>query len=222
MIDLFNQNIGAVQAISTILLVIITCYYAWQTRKTVIELYTQRTLGIKPILLPKELCIHDKKAWGGKYSCINCILKNIGRGPALNIYVAIYDADTNKQIAIAQNYIDYLTVDSETDDSHIHIENEMFNRLSFKEKENGVLMAKIKVMLHYDDIYGNTHFSERLFTYKREEGKFSPMIGSFTLESKLIERMRRTHIEKGHFMMGIWSKISRTNTNKLDGKNFAR
>lgn len=49
--EFFNKNTGLLQAILTAVLVIITAYYAWQTRKTVKEMSRQTNLQQMPIIM---------------------------------------------------------------------------------------------------------------------------------------------------------------------------
>src|ERR1035437_1148687 len=170
-----------IQSISTVALVLVTIYYAWQTRQTVKELNNQRNIGVRPILLAKNLTIKDSKAQGGNYSCISCELENIGNGPALKIHIGIYDPETDKKIASSSNLIDYLTKDGTTDDNHIHIKNEMFNVITYKEDESGEMYSNFKVVLHYEDIYENVHFSERRFYFKKGDKTFQHYVGTFDL-----------------------------------------
>ncbi len=80
-----NLNGGAVQALSTIVLVIITGYYAWQTKKTVREIERQTNLQQMPIL---KILTH------GEWAC-SFMLKNIGKGAALNIELRISQIHPN-------------------------------------------------------------------------------------------------------------------------------
>lgn len=191
MLKFIDQHNAFVQSISTVFLVLITIYYAWQTHKSVKELGNQRTLGIRPVILAKNLVIKDHEAQGGKYSCIKCELENIGNGPALKIHIGIYDPETSKQIATSTNYIDYLTKDGITDDSHIHIENTKFNKIVYQENNKGEMFSRLKLVLHYKDLYENLYFSERIFSYKKSDQTFTAMLGSFELKSKTIDKIKK-------------------------------
>jgi len=184
---------SSVQSISTIALVLITIYYAWQTRKTVKELNNQRTFGVKPILLTKNLIIKDAKAWGGKYSCISCELENIGNGPAFKIHIGIYDPETDEKITASSNLIDYLTKDGTTDDNHIHMKNEMFDTFTYKQDKDGEMHSNLKVILHYEDLYENVHFSERRFCFEKKDRTFHHHLGTFDLNSQTIDKIKNKH-----------------------------
>lgn len=79
------MNGGAVQAISTIILIIITAFYAWQTKKSVLEIERQTNIQQMPIL---KILTH------GEWAC-SFTLKNIGKGAALNIELRISQIHPN-------------------------------------------------------------------------------------------------------------------------------
>lgn len=78
-LDSLNSNSGAWQAISTIVLVAITAFYAWQTKQTVQEIQQQTKVQQTPIL---KITAHPTQ-WG------TFVFKNIGKGAALNTELRI-------------------------------------------------------------------------------------------------------------------------------------
>ncbi len=110
----FNKNSGASQAAFTLALVAITGYYAWQTRRTVLEISNQTEISQMPILV---LYIRDKRdymdnnadydqqqAVNRKFSdfliCTSAetegsnyffSVRNVGSGPAFNLEVSGQD-----------------------------------------------------------------------------------------------------------------------------------
>ena len=95
-INFLNSNSGAIQAFSTILLVIITAYYAFQTRKTVREMKNSREDARLPII---RLSIDGPYTSGlsSDYSNFDFKFENIGYGLALDV---IFKLPTRKDIQI--------------------------------------------------------------------------------------------------------------------------
>jgi len=75
----FNENLGLFQAILTTALITVTSYYAWQTKATVNEMAKQTNLQQRPLIK-----ISDGEEWACSF-----MLRNIGRGTALNVELKI-------------------------------------------------------------------------------------------------------------------------------------
>lgn len=84
-IEFLDKHSGAIQAVATLILVVITGYYAWQARRTTQEMNKQTNLQQRPIveILPQ-----------GEWAC-SFMLKNIGRGAALNIELRVSQIHPN-------------------------------------------------------------------------------------------------------------------------------
>lgn len=109
-VNSLNQNSGAIQAVATIVLVAITAFYAWHTRRTVREIEKQTNLQQMPIIM---LFIRDireymdnmadyseQQKYRRKYqnflirirneeqqSNYYLVLRNVGNGVAFNIEI---------------------------------------------------------------------------------------------------------------------------------------
>jgi len=86
--DSLNDNSGAVQAIATVVLVIVTFAYVLLTAKQAKasvgmteEMREQRFDALRPVVLPRI----DVKSINGSPFCEELLLENIGVGPALDV-----------------------------------------------------------------------------------------------------------------------------------------
>jgi hypothetical protein len=163
-------------------LVSITAYYAYTTQQLVKESQEGRHLQARPILIPTCLTVRDPHAQGDTMVCMTCDISNMGNGPAFSIHVLLCDPESKQVLARSTHFIDFLTKESETDDNHIHISNKKFSNLNYKEIGDK-MTAKVIVKIHYNDSFGNTYISERALSLKKNEAKFTPLLGSFKLNS---------------------------------------
>lgn len=188
--DSVNMYSESINIYLIFILVLVTAWYAYFAQTTVKEIRENRLLNIRPVLVPELITIIDPKAWGEKFSCTTIEMKNLGNGPAFSIDVALINPETGSELVSSKNSVDYLTADSKTDDNHIHIENSRLRNLKYKEDEKGMI-AHILVRLNYDDIFGKTYTSNRIFFFKKGENIFRPVVGSFNLNNKLCKKCKK-------------------------------
>ena len=89
-----------IQAILMVMLIGVTIFYAWQTKKTVSEMREQRYAALRPLidivehpLTGKEMMKQGFDAKEGKFpKDLPCRLRNIGVGPAIELYSFIEGA----------------------------------------------------------------------------------------------------------------------------------
>ncbi len=84
-----SDKVGITMAISTVALVIVTGIYAWHTRKMAEEMREQRLSEARPYILLRL---------GGKFvrldgDNLNVTIENVGKGPAKNLNVALWNLD---------------------------------------------------------------------------------------------------------------------------------
>ncbi len=171
--NFLNTYTGVIQAIFIILLVLITAYYALQTRSTVKAMEIQRKDNILPIVISEELIISKKTS---KENCIDGKFNNIGSGPAFSIRVNFLSMDTGYKIAESNEIIDYLEKGRRK--AHIHISAKDWKKLNF-ETINGQQLAGIYVRVHYQDYYGRITHSQRCFIVDKKSNSLEPIEGSF-------------------------------------------
>lgn len=171
----------AVNIYLVIILLILTAWYTYFAQITVNEIRKDRSLNVRPALIPGSMTIKDDNAWEGEYSCTTIDLKNVGNGAAFSIHVSLIDPETKREIAKSKNHVDYLTSEGTTDDNHIHIENKKLKELKYKEIR-GDMVAHVRVRISYDDMFGKTYSSERTFTIKKGDRYFKQTVGSFKLD----------------------------------------
>jgi len=99
-IDWLNDNSGAVQAIATATLVVVTAVYAWSTHRMAREMAETRRGSLRPII-----GINPSKR---DHSVISTRIENYGAGPALDVWFLCFDGR-----AVKENRIDVLAVDAE-------------------------------------------------------------------------------------------------------------
>lgn len=85
-VDLLNENSGAVQGFSSVILVFVTAYYAWQSNRTVKEAEKARKDSRLPIV-EVELSGPMNERNGEKY--IDVTLNNTGAGLATDLVVTV-------------------------------------------------------------------------------------------------------------------------------------
>ena len=142
-LSFLNTNSGAIQAISTIILVAVTIYYSYQTRQTVKETANTRKDTRLPIIR-----VGMRGPIGGGYDTqsrpqkhIRLFFENIGYGLALNIKFSF----ANKEFITIEN----LNIGEKTD---------FQLKLEFNEEEiiNNLLEHEKKILTVYTDIFGRT------------------------------------------------------------------
>lgn len=93
-LDFLDTHSGAIQAFATCVLVLITCYYAWQTQRTVNEIKKQTKVQQMPIV---KISTHPVN--GGTFD-----FKNIGKGAALNVEKHIFLIDDGGNLTNKGNF----------------------------------------------------------------------------------------------------------------------
>ena len=171
----------AINIYLVVVLVLLTAWYTYYAQETIKEVRKDRSLNIRPALIPSNIVIRDSNAWGGDYSCTTIDLQNVGNGAAFAIHVYFLDPESKKEFAKSQHHIDYLSSDGKTDDNHIHIKNKTLAEMKYKERD-GEMSAHMTVRLVYDDMFGKEYSSERTFAVKKGERVFKTTMGSFRLE----------------------------------------
>jgi flagellar basal body-associated protein FliL len=83
LIEWLNDNVGAVQATTTIILVAITAYYAWQTKRNVQLLEKTEEETRRPHI---AVYITQREEW---FNIIDLIIGNYGSGIARDILFKI-------------------------------------------------------------------------------------------------------------------------------------
>lgn len=104
LINLLNTNSGAVQAVATILLVAITIYYAWQTKRNVQVLEKTAEEGQRPKV---AIYIKQREDW---LNLVDLTIGNYGNGVARDIKFTvnndiklIRDGESLRNIEIIRN-----------------------------------------------------------------------------------------------------------------------
>lgn len=88
-----TDRIGVTTAISMVALAILTSIYAWHTRKMANEMREQRYDAVRPVIdIYRDAASEDKMrealegTSGDSSKGLSCVLKNIGLGPAIDVY----------------------------------------------------------------------------------------------------------------------------------------
>ncbi len=147
---------AVISAFSTIILVAITAYYAWQTAKTVREMEasrremeTSRRHGLMPII-SHNIRLEDRFERGGLQGTGNVIeITNVGNAPALNVRLRAEQQDGRDSIFDFKPVSeDFLTAAADKDriGQALLVANP---RSEFKTHE-----AKIKITTNYENAYG--------------------------------------------------------------------
>lgn len=168
--------------ILTIALILITLFYAIQTRKTVTEISKQRRDSQLPVIIPEGFEFNQRQLKAGEKDsqhayCLNTHLKNVGAGPALEIEVDFNDSETDEPVASSVHLIDYLNV-GDSSIVHIHIPKKEFDSLRYRE-ESGEMIARLRVFIEYKDIYKRKFLSHQNFRLKKESKQMEKIVGSF-------------------------------------------
>ncbi len=81
-----NENAGAVQAMATIVLVVVTLHYAWSTRRMLRLQRASELARFEPIVVLTSLTWFPHFA-GGEHSAFRVTVRNVGAGPAFDLTV---------------------------------------------------------------------------------------------------------------------------------------
>ena len=162
--------------ISTIVLVIITAYYAWQTRRTVKEIQLQRKDTSLPMIVSGEFQMSLVESQ--EHYCTNVQLENLGKGPAFNVEIFFLDSETREEILYSDHILPFVA-QGDKSDCHIHIPVEQLDNLRFEETEDEGLIVNLICSIRFQDIYKRTITSEQFFVYQKEEQKITPVLGEF-------------------------------------------
>ena len=142
-----------IQAISTLVLVGVTVFYAWQSKKTVNEMKKQRYDTVRPVIdIYRDPTGEDKMSEaiaaidGNPTRGLSCVLHNIGLGPAIDLYTYIQTSNGS------QRY-DYgtLAVGEKTPRMNLS----MINEANEDHPRDLLLIAE------YKDVYDREFFSSR-------------------------------------------------------------
>ena len=174
-ISFLDAHGTAVQAISTVLILFVTAYYAWQTWSTVREIRKQRKDSTLPFVIAEAFEISDKET-GQEFYCVEAKLKNLGKGAALNVLIHFMEEDSEEVATSSRHLLPYL-YEGQKDDLHIHITKTELDNLEFVEEENGEVCAHIDCLISFEDIYGRRHSVRQNFQYERDNYKIVPIIG---------------------------------------------
>lgn len=79
LITFLNENAGAIQALMAVLLVLITAYYAWQTRETVKTMQRAEEERSRPRMV---VYLEPREEW---LNFVEIVVANIGQGTARNV-----------------------------------------------------------------------------------------------------------------------------------------
>lgn len=172
--DWITAASAIIQAISTIALVIVTIFYAVQTKRTVKEISKQREDSLLPFVLANKFKIEGKNHDGN--DCIDASLSNMGKGIALNILVKFCDRETKKIIATALHPISYLHPEH-GGETHIHFRHKDFENLRYTELENR-MSAHLDCVVEFSDIYGRKMHVRQTFSLEKGARVIEPVLGS--------------------------------------------
>ena len=171
-----NNNSSAIEAVSTAVLVMVTIYYAIQSRKTVVEITKQRQDNLLPLIIAESFEVSF--VHGSDNCCIEAVLKNIGKGPAFNLLVEFFDAETQNQVISSNHYLPYLYYEQK-DTLHIHVPKDEINNLRFQQKEKGPLVTFLVCSIKFEDIYKRKIETKANFSYEKKSSVMKPMLGDF-------------------------------------------
>ncbi len=181
----------AVQSFSTVVLILVTIYYAYQTRATVREISKQRKDSMLPLVIAEEFNIgSENKKFKQDTYCVECSLKNIGNGPAFEIQVEFYDRETSEIVAVSEHSIDYIErgVSSKT---HIHIPKKDFENIRYKEDSRGGLRSRLTAVVYFSNFNNDEYMVEQGFVIEKEIMNLQPIMGTFSfisLDKKTIDK----------------------------------
>ncbi len=134
MLDFLNNNSVAVQAFSTVILTLVTAYYAYETHKSVKIISEQKKDNILPMISFESMSILGHSRMPKKeYYCVECILKNLGNGPALRVVMGFIGGPEGNSESVSRHFIDFIDQKG-SHKIHIHIPKKDFDIVSKKTK----------------------------------------------------------------------------------------
>lgn len=160
-------------------LVLVTGYYAFQTRKTVQAMEQQREDSMLPVVVIEGFDIHPINRNQDTY-CIGVSLKNIGNGPAFGIMIEFFDAETKKFIARSEHFIDYLEK-SMSEDLSIHVSKEEFNDIRYEDLD-GRMVCRLVALVTFKNFYSREVYARQMFVLEKSSMKIKPVVGTFKFE----------------------------------------
>jgi len=178
MLDFLNMNGIAIQAISAIVLALITAFYAYETHKSVKVFSEQRKDNILPMLSIEKMVLPNKNELSKSDNyCVECTLKNLGNGPALRIVMGFVGGAKGNSESVSQHFIDF--IDKQVSQQiHIHIPREDFDTVTGKTKTN-LVKYTIKAIIDFEDSYGDTYEIEQSLATEKFYDVWGPVLGSY-------------------------------------------
>jgi hypothetical protein len=148
-----------IQAISMLVLVVVTAIYAWQVKQTVKEMREQRYDSVRPVIdiyreptdedkMSEAIAANNKDPSRG----LSCVLYNIGLGPAIDLYSFIQTSSGSQRYNFGT-----LAKGGKT----------FSTKLSMKQKERP---SDLLLVAYYSDIYGRECVSSRTVFIDKEKG----------------------------------------------------
>lgn len=189
----FNINSSAIQAISTLVLVVINAVYIVFTYKIFSEAKKQRELNLLPIVVPDSFHISNEEEFNEELNkCVDCVIKNIGNGPAQHIFISFFDADSGKLISDSTHSIDLINTKDETK-THIHLPTKDLNEIKYK-KEDNEMIAFIEVSVKFSDFSNNIYEVVKIFALDQKTQDMQPIVGSFKFKNN--SSFKNTYLSK--------------------------
>jgi|GEM_PF-3879788 len=188
MLNFLNTNSGAIQALSTIALVLVTIYYAYQTKKTVAMMVKQQKSNSLPIVVPEEFSIINNRCNNHHLYCVDFNLANIGNGPAFNIMVELCDDETNNIFGGSVHEVGFVAEKSKNS-VHIHIPKESIDSIKYREIENKdkskEMVGSADIIITYDSLFTKRLKSTRSFSVRKKDGQllFQPVLGGIKVKN---------------------------------------
>lgn len=173
-----------IQAISTVVLVVVTVIYAWHTRKMAEEMREQRYDSVRPIVdiqwkpglwaeYPKELAYSISQLVSE--GC-TCVLRNIGLGPAIDVYSFVPSSSGERQVYD----LGTLPIEREAQPSSLDSLPTQFPATLSPKREGERLVIEI----HYRDVYGQEFQSNREIIGRQGDWKLGPLQACFVKENQ--------------------------------------
>ncbi|HAV58257.1 MAG TPA: hypothetical protein DCX45_12745 [Acinetobacter junii] len=181
LLDFFNVNGGAIQGFSTLVLVFITSYYAWQTRKMTLQMMLQREDEMLPIVVLGSFNnIHE--ADNPTDYCIHCRIRNIGNGPALNLLVRFYDTNNKSLVAQSKDKIDFLER-GVSEETTIHMPISSFGEIDYRQDKKGRFSALLIGEVEFVNFRGRAFSASQELTLYKDIMEILPIKGSYKFNS---------------------------------------
>lgn len=174
-----NDNGVAIQAISSIILVCITAYYAVYTKRIVAQAVLQRQEWLMPAIVVEKFVVNTNSH--KDFYCIEVYIKNIGNGVALNPLVKFYDGETGDFIMKSKHLIEPIEKGLLIN-THIHISTDGFNHIRYQSgpEENSVVSV-LNGVIEFNDIIGNKYSAEQSYSFNKKTGEIKPILGRYRL-----------------------------------------